>query len=46
MITDRSDMEQLEHISSDYGNQRTNDHTLDTLRFAYISKPYNTKNAE
>jgi phosphomethylpyrimidine synthase len=29
-ITDRNDVEQLEHISSDYGNQRANDHTLDT----------------
>ena len=39
-IIDRSDVEQLGHISSDYGNQRANDKSLDALRFAHISKPY------
>lgn len=42
-IVDRGDVEKLDHISSDYGNQRANDHGLDTLRFAHISKPYRAK---
>jgi phosphomethylpyrimidine synthase len=42
-IVDRGDVEQLEHISSDYGNQRANDQNLDALRFAHISKPYKAK---
>ncbi|MEJ2882417.1 phosphomethylpyrimidine synthase ThiC [Pedobacter sp. GR22-6] len=39
-ITDRKDVEQLEHISSDYGQQRLADNKLDALRFAYIKRPY------
>jgi phosphomethylpyrimidine synthase len=42
-IVDRGDVEQLQHISSDYGNQRANDQNLDALRFAHISKPYKAK---
>ncbi|MDF2430648.1 MAG: phosphomethylpyrimidine synthase [Mucilaginibacter sp.] len=42
-IIGRGDVEQLEHISSDYGNQRANDKNLDALRFAHISKPYKAK---
>jgi len=42
-IVDRGDVEQLEEISSDYGNLRANDQNLDTLRFAHISKPYKAK---
>ncbi|HMI01993.1 MAG TPA: phosphomethylpyrimidine synthase ThiC [Pedobacter sp.] len=39
-ITDRNDVEQLDHITSDYGQLRLADNTLNTLRFAYVSKPY------
>jgi phosphomethylpyrimidine synthase len=42
-IVDRGDVEKLDHISSDYGNQRANDQSLDTLRFTHISKPYKAK---
>lgn len=39
-ITDRKDVEQLDHITSDYGQLRLADKSLDLLRFAYVSKPY------
>jgi len=39
-ITGRRDVEQLDHISSDYGQMRLGDEKLDHLRFAYASKPY------
>jgi phosphomethylpyrimidine synthase len=42
-IVDRGDIEQLQAISSDYGNLRANDQNLDGLRFAHISKPYKAK---
>ncbi|SHM02729.1 phosphomethylpyrimidine synthase ThiC [Mucilaginibacter sp. OK098] len=42
-IVDRGDVEQLQAISSDYGNLRANDQNLDALRFAHISKPYKAK---
>jgi len=42
-IVDRGDVEQLQAISSDYGNLRANDQKLDALRFAHISKPYKAK---
>jgi phosphomethylpyrimidine synthase len=42
-IVGRGDVEQLQAISSDYGNLRANDQKLDTLRFAHISKPYKAK---
>jgi phosphomethylpyrimidine synthase len=42
-IVDRGDVEQLQTISSDYGNLRANDEKLDALRFAHISKPYKAK---
>ena len=42
-ISDRGDVEQLDHISSDYGNERANDKKLDHLRFAHISKPFRAK---
>ena len=42
-ILDRNDVEQLDAISSSYGNQRANDKSLDTLRFAHISKPMRAK---
>lgn len=42
-ITGRQDVEQLDHISSDYGQQRLADSKLDALRFGYIKKPYKAK---
>jgi phosphomethylpyrimidine synthase len=42
-IVDRADVEKLDHISSDYGNQRADDRDLDALRFTHISKPYKAK---
>lgn len=42
-IVDRGDVNQLEEISSDYGNLRANDQNLDALRFSHISKPYKAK---
>jgi phosphomethylpyrimidine synthase len=39
-ITDRKDVGQLDHITSDYGQLRLADKSLDPLRFAYVSKPY------
>jgi phosphomethylpyrimidine synthase len=42
-IVDRGDVEKLEQISSDYGNQRAKDRGLDGLRFTHISKPYKAK---
>jgi phosphomethylpyrimidine synthase len=43
-IKDRKDVEQLDHISSDYGQFRLADSKLDSLRFAYVSKPYKAIN--
>jgi phosphomethylpyrimidine synthase len=42
-VADRGDVEKLEQISSDYGNQRANDTRLDALRFSHLSKPYKAK---
>ncbi|GAA4850106.1 phosphomethylpyrimidine synthase ThiC [Algivirga pacifica] len=42
-ILDRGDVEQLESISSNYGQERLNDETLDHLRFEHLSKPYKAK---
>ncbi len=42
-ILDRGDVEELEGISSDYGNQRLNDETLDPLRFNHLKKPLKAK---
>ena len=39
-IVYRGDVNQLEAISSDYGNLRAKDQNLDALRFTHISKPY------
>jgi phosphomethylpyrimidine synthase len=43
-ITARRDVQQLQHISSDYGQNRLADKSLDVLRFAHISKPYQAIN--
>src|SRR5437867_3790192 len=37
-IMDRGDVEQLDQISSAYGQQRLNDKNLDDLRFGYVTK--------
>ena len=42
-ILSRGDVEQLDAISSDYGNLRANDQNLDALRFTHINKPYKAK---
>lgn len=42
-ITDREDVEQLDKISSDYGQIRANNPLLDELRFEHIAKPYRAK---
>jgi phosphomethylpyrimidine synthase len=42
-ILDRGDVEYLEGTSSDYGQERLNDNTLDHLRFEHISKPMRAK---
>jgi len=43
-ITARKDVQKLPHISSDYGQSRLSDASLDVLRFAYIAKPYRAIN--
>ncbi|MHA4894247.1 phosphomethylpyrimidine synthase ThiC [Pedobacter sp. PWIIR3] len=42
-IIAREDCQQLDGISSEYGNLRANDQKLDALRFAHISKPYKAR---
>lgn len=42
-IKARQDVEQLDSISSNYGRQRMADQSLDTLRFAHITKPFRAK---
>jgi phosphomethylpyrimidine synthase len=42
-ILQRADVEQLSQISSEYGQQRANDKSLDTLRFEHIKKPLKAK---
>ena len=42
-ILDRGDVEYLDGTSSDYGQERLNDNTLDHLRFEHISKPMRAK---
>lgn len=42
-ILDRNDVEQLDEISSEYGNKRLQDQSLDNLRFNYLSKPLRAK---
>lgn len=42
-VVGRGDVEQLETVSSEYGTQRANDKTLDSLRFEHIQKPYKAK---
>ncbi len=42
-ILDRTDVEQLGDISSEYGRKRNNDNNLDHLRFEHIKKPLRAK---
>ena len=42
-IVKRGDVEQLAAVSSEYGTQRKNDSSLDSLRFEHIQKPYKAK---
>lgn len=42
-IKDRGDVEQLDAISSAYGQERLNDEKLDHLRFEYLDKPLKAK---
>ncbi|PIB35219.1 phosphomethylpyrimidine synthase ThiC [Reichenbachiella sp. 5M10] len=42
-ILDRGDVEQLDSISSKYGQERMDDQSLDDLRFEYIAKPLKAK---
>jgi phosphomethylpyrimidine synthase len=42
-ILDRNDVEQLDSISSEYGQERMNDQKLDHLRFEHIAKPLRAK---
>ena len=42
-ILDRGDIEQLDEISSEYGQKRLNDASLDHLRFEHLKKPLRAK---
>jgi len=42
-ILDRGDVEQLDAVSSKYGEERKNDPKLDHLRFEHIAKPMRAK---
>ncbi|EAY28930.1 phosphomethylpyrimidine synthase ThiC [Microscilla marina] len=42
-IVERGDVEQLENITSSYGQERLNDSSLDSLRFEHLAKPYRAK---
>lgn len=45
-IAQRTDLEQLEHITSDYGRMREADKSLDTIRFAHRYAPRRAKKGE
>ncbi|MBC7695736.1 MAG: phosphomethylpyrimidine synthase ThiC [Burkholderiales bacterium] len=42
-ILDRNDVELLDSVSSDFGKDRRDDHSLDALRFEHIKKPLRAK---
>ena len=42
-ILGRGDVEQLAEVSSEYGQARISDHSLDSLRFEHIALPYRAK---
>ncbi|CAN5175116.1 phosphomethylpyrimidine synthase ThiC [soil metagenome] len=43
-ITERNDVEQLDHVSSMYGKERKEDSSLDSLRFDHIKPPLRAMN--
>ncbi len=45
-ILDRGDVEQLDGITSEYGRQRLNDKSLDSVRFKCLKKPYVAKSGK
>ncbi len=45
-ILDRGDVEELEGISSSYGQERLDDTSLDHLRFEHLSKPLKAKKGQ
>ena len=45
-IEGRGDVEQLNGITSDYGNERLRDKSLDTLRFQNLRKPFKAKKGQ
>ncbi len=45
-ILDRDDVEQLDGITSEYGRQRLNDKSLDSVRFKCLKKPYVAKSGK
>ncbi|UNY99920.1 phosphomethylpyrimidine synthase ThiC [Zhouia spongiae] len=45
-VTDRGDVEQLEALSSAYGNERLNNEKLDELRFQHLRKPLKAKKGQ
>jgi phosphomethylpyrimidine synthase len=45
-IEERGDVEQLSEISSEYGQSRLNDRSLDELRFTYLKKPLKAKSGK
>lgn len=45
-ILERGDVEELDGISSEYGNQRLNDPKLDELRFEHLKKPLRAKKGQ
>lgn len=42
-ISKREDLEQLPHITSEYGRIRQDDHSLDSIRFAHLYAPRKAK---
>lgn len=42
-ISKREDLEQLPHITSEYGRIRQDDHSLDSIRFAHLYAPRRAK---
>lgn len=42
-ILDRNDVEELDSVSSDFGKDRRDDKSLDSLRFEHIKKPLRAK---
>ena len=45
-ILDRGDVEELSEISSEYGQMRLNDSSLDNLRFQHLKKPLRAKKGQ